>query len=191
MLQFMYSFQLSDGDWTHLWLSLVFQVANLSGKENTFTLKDFMYKEIQKDWPGYSEGDQQLLKRILFRYVRCYKLWGINMNDGWIWMFVCIQIENVCTDTYICMYLYKISICVYSAKFHPSMSADFLSSHSSSHREDKGRKKSFSESGTLRKSKLRACYIQTTLQCSLHSFCSCSRHQKFLFMFSELTVAQL
>ncbi|XP_041791062.1 RNA polymerase II elongation factor ELL [Chelmon rostratus] len=43
------------------------QVANLSGKDNTFTLKDFLYKEIQKDWPGYTEGDQQLLKRILFR----------------------------------------------------------------------------------------------------------------------------
>ncbi|CAN9500532.1 unnamed protein product [Ophioblennius macclurei] len=42
------------------------QVANLNGKENTFTLKNFWYKEIQKDWPGYTEGDQQLLKRILF-----------------------------------------------------------------------------------------------------------------------------
>uniref|UniRef100_H3CFG3 Elongation factor RNA polymerase II n=1 Tax=Tetraodon nigroviridis TaxID=99883 RepID=H3CFG3_TETNG len=43
------------------------QVANLNSKDNTFTLKDFFYKEIQKDWPGYTEGDQQLLKRILFR----------------------------------------------------------------------------------------------------------------------------
>uniref|UniRef100_A0A8C6P8P8 Elongation factor for RNA polymerase II n=1 Tax=Nothobranchius furzeri TaxID=105023 RepID=A0A8C6P8P8_NOTFU len=46
------------------------QVANLNGRENTFTLKDFMYKEIQKDWPGYTEGDQQLLKRILFRFAQ-------------------------------------------------------------------------------------------------------------------------
>ncbi|XP_029356290.1 RNA polymerase II elongation factor ELL isoform X2 [Echeneis naucrates] len=43
------------------------QVANLNGRDSTFTLKDFLYKEIQKDWPGYTEGDQQLLKRILFR----------------------------------------------------------------------------------------------------------------------------
>lgn len=43
------------------------KVANLSGRDNTFTLKDVLYKEIQKDWPGYTEGDQQLLKRILFR----------------------------------------------------------------------------------------------------------------------------
>uniref|UniRef100_A0A8C3A068 Elongation factor RNA polymerase II n=1 Tax=Cyclopterus lumpus TaxID=8103 RepID=A0A8C3A068_CYCLU len=46
------------------------QVANLNGKDNTFTLKDILYKEIQKDWPGYTEGDQQLLKRILFKYVK-------------------------------------------------------------------------------------------------------------------------
>ncbi|XP_054645989.1 RNA polymerase II elongation factor ELL isoform X1 [Dunckerocampus dactyliophorus] len=43
------------------------QVANLNGKDNTLTLKDFLYKDIHKDWPGYTEGDQQLLKRILLR----------------------------------------------------------------------------------------------------------------------------
>ncbi|XP_059197976.1 RNA polymerase II elongation factor ELL [Centropristis striata] len=47
--------------------SLLQQVANLNGRDNTFTLKDILYKEIQKDWPGYTEGDQQLLKRILFK----------------------------------------------------------------------------------------------------------------------------
>lgn len=46
---------------------LLLQVANLSAKDSTFTLKDCVYKEVQKDWPGYSEGDQQLLKRILVR----------------------------------------------------------------------------------------------------------------------------
>ncbi|XP_072833945.2 RNA polymerase II elongation factor ELL [Pogona vitticeps] len=43
------------------------QVANVSAKDSTCTLKDCLYKEVQKDWPGYSEGDQQLLKRTLFR----------------------------------------------------------------------------------------------------------------------------
>uniref|UniRef100_A0A3P9ABM6 OCEL domain-containing protein n=1 Tax=Esox lucius TaxID=8010 RepID=A0A3P9ABM6_ESOLU len=47
--------------------SLLQQVANLNGRDNTFTLKDSLFKDIQKDWPGYSEGDQQLLKRILVR----------------------------------------------------------------------------------------------------------------------------
>ncbi|KAJ8278881.1 hypothetical protein COCON_G00059470 [Conger conger] len=47
--------------------SLLQQVANLNARDNTFTLKDCMFKDVQKDWPGYSEGDQQLLKRILVR----------------------------------------------------------------------------------------------------------------------------
>ncbi|KAG5275822.1 hypothetical protein AALO_G00124940 [Alosa alosa] len=47
--------------------SLLQQVANLNGKDNTFTLKDCLFKEIQKDWPGYAEVDQQILKRILVR----------------------------------------------------------------------------------------------------------------------------
>ncbi|XP_060131328.1 RNA polymerase II elongation factor ELL isoform X1 [Zootoca vivipara] len=46
---------------------LLQQVANMNAKDSTFTLKDYLYKEVQKDWPGYLEGDQQLLKRILFR----------------------------------------------------------------------------------------------------------------------------
>uniref|UniRef100_A0A3P9LPL2 Elongation factor RNA polymerase II n=1 Tax=Oryzias latipes TaxID=8090 RepID=A0A3P9LPL2_ORYLA len=43
------------------------QVANLNSKDSTFTLKDFLLKDIQKDWPGYTEGDLQLLKGILSR----------------------------------------------------------------------------------------------------------------------------
>uniref|UniRef100_A0A674BM64 Elongation factor RNA polymerase II n=1 Tax=Salmo trutta TaxID=8032 RepID=A0A674BM64_SALTR len=49
--------------------SLLQQVANQNVRDNTFTLKDSLLKDIQKDWPGYTEGDQQLLKRILVRYV--------------------------------------------------------------------------------------------------------------------------
>lgn len=45
----------------------VLQVANMNTKDGTCTLKDCMYKDVQKDWPGYSEGDQQLLKRVLVR----------------------------------------------------------------------------------------------------------------------------
>uniref|UniRef100_A0A673JEG6 RNA polymerase II elongation factor ELL-like n=2 Tax=Sinocyclocheilus rhinocerous TaxID=307959 RepID=A0A673JEG6_9TELE len=46
---------------------LLQQVANLNSKDNTFTLKDCLFKEVQKDWPGYTEVDQQILKRILVR----------------------------------------------------------------------------------------------------------------------------
>lgn len=43
------------------------QVGQINSKDNTFVLKDGLYKELQKDWPGYTTGDQQLLKRILVR----------------------------------------------------------------------------------------------------------------------------
>ncbi|XP_048198542.1 RNA polymerase II elongation factor ELL [Perognathus longimembris pacificus] len=46
---------------------LLQQVANMSARDGTCTLRDCMYKDVQKDWPGYSEGDQQLLKRVLVR----------------------------------------------------------------------------------------------------------------------------
>lgn len=46
---------------------LLQQVANVNAKDGTWTLKDCVYKDVQKDWPGYSEGDQQLLKRMLIR----------------------------------------------------------------------------------------------------------------------------
>lgn len=39
----------------------------MNTKDGTCTLKDCVYKDVQKDWPGYSEGDQQLLKRMLVR----------------------------------------------------------------------------------------------------------------------------
>ncbi|XP_007461121.1 PREDICTED: RNA polymerase II elongation factor ELL [Lipotes vexillifer] len=46
---------------------LLRQVANVNAKDGTCTLKDCVYKDVQKDWPGYSEGDQKLLKRMLIR----------------------------------------------------------------------------------------------------------------------------
>ncbi|XP_028339344.1 RNA polymerase II elongation factor ELL isoform X3 [Physeter macrocephalus] len=46
---------------------LLQQVANVNAKDGTCTLKDCVYKDVQKDWPGYSDGDQKLLKRMLIR----------------------------------------------------------------------------------------------------------------------------
>ncbi|NWI15687.1 ELL2 factor, partial [Crypturellus soui] len=45
------------------------QVANLNPKDNSYTLKDYVFKEIQKDWPGYNEIDKQSLELILTRKV--------------------------------------------------------------------------------------------------------------------------
>uniref|UniRef100_A0A8D3CDK3 OCEL domain-containing protein n=1 Tax=Scophthalmus maximus TaxID=52904 RepID=A0A8D3CDK3_SCOMX len=47
--------------------SVVTEVGQLNSRDNTFVLKQSLYKELQKDWPGYTSGDQQLLKRILVR----------------------------------------------------------------------------------------------------------------------------
>uniref|UniRef100_A0AAY5E8M2 OCEL domain-containing protein n=1 Tax=Electrophorus electricus TaxID=8005 RepID=A0AAY5E8M2_ELEEL len=44
---------------------LLQQVANLNNKDNTYTLKDCLFKEVQKDWPGYTEVDQQILNHGL------------------------------------------------------------------------------------------------------------------------------
>nr|XP_046269172.1 RNA polymerase II elongation factor ELL-like [Scatophagus argus] len=47
--------------------SVLTEVGQINSRDNTFVLKDSLYKELQKDWPGYTSGDQQLLKRILVR----------------------------------------------------------------------------------------------------------------------------
>ncbi|NXN53524.1 ELL2 factor, partial [Rynchops niger] len=41
------------------------QVARWNPKDNSYTLKSYIFKEIQKDWPGYSEADKQSLESIL------------------------------------------------------------------------------------------------------------------------------
>ncbi|CAN9512439.1 unnamed protein product [Ophioblennius macclurei] len=43
------------------------QVANLNPKDNTYSLKDFIYRDVQRDWPGYSEDDKIQVDRILTR----------------------------------------------------------------------------------------------------------------------------
>uniref|UniRef100_W5LZT0 Elongation factor for RNA polymerase II 2 n=1 Tax=Lepisosteus oculatus TaxID=7918 RepID=W5LZT0_LEPOC len=47
------------------------QVANLNPRDNSYTLKEHMYKEVQKDWPGYSGQ----LRLFLFS-LRCRKAGG-------------------------------------------------------------------------------------------------------------------
>ncbi|KAM6104801.1 RNA polymerase II elongation factor ELL2-like [Pterocles gutturalis] len=41
------------------------QVANRDTKDNTYSLKNYLFKDIQKDWPGYTERDKELLELIL------------------------------------------------------------------------------------------------------------------------------
>ncbi|XP_023585896.1 RNA polymerase II elongation factor ELL2 isoform X2 [Trichechus manatus latirostris] len=43
------------------------QVANLNPKDLSYTLKDYVFKELQRDWPGYNEIDRQSLESVLSR----------------------------------------------------------------------------------------------------------------------------
>ncbi|NXN95734.1 ELL2 factor, partial [Rhinopomastus cyanomelas] len=43
------------------------QVATLNPKDNSYSLKEGFFKDVRKDWPGYSETDKQSLELILFR----------------------------------------------------------------------------------------------------------------------------
>ncbi|KAM3870967.1 RNA polymerase II elongation factor ELL-like [Diretmus argenteus] len=47
--------------------TLLLEVGQLNSRDNTYVLKDCLYKDLQKDWPGYTTGDQKLLRRILVR----------------------------------------------------------------------------------------------------------------------------
>lgn len=43
------------------------QVANLNPKDNSYSLKEFIFREVQRDWPGYSEDERVQVDRILIR----------------------------------------------------------------------------------------------------------------------------
>uniref|UniRef100_A0A7N8Y0T6 RNA polymerase II elongation factor ELL2-like n=1 Tax=Mastacembelus armatus TaxID=205130 RepID=A0A7N8Y0T6_9TELE len=51
--------------------SILEEVNNLlNPKDNSYLLKDDFYKHVQRDWPGYSEEERQLISRLLARWVR-------------------------------------------------------------------------------------------------------------------------
>uniref|UniRef100_A0AAY4ADV1 OCEL domain-containing protein n=1 Tax=Denticeps clupeoides TaxID=299321 RepID=A0AAY4ADV1_9TELE len=43
------------------------QVATLNPRDNSYSLKEHIYREVQKDWPGYSEDERAQLDLILAR----------------------------------------------------------------------------------------------------------------------------
>lgn len=48
-------------------VTFFFQVARLNPKSQSFTLKDDLYRHVQRDWPGYLEEEKQLIHRLLAR----------------------------------------------------------------------------------------------------------------------------
>lgn len=47
----------------------LFQVAKVHPKDSRYLLRDDFYKCVQKDWPGYGDGERQLISRMLARWV--------------------------------------------------------------------------------------------------------------------------
>ncbi|XP_061119783.1 RNA polymerase II elongation factor ELL2 isoform X2 [Conger conger] len=41
------------------------QVANLNPKDNTFSLKDHLYRDVRRDWPGYTQEEREQLEHSL------------------------------------------------------------------------------------------------------------------------------
>ncbi|CAL8289301.1 unnamed protein product [Gadus morhua 'NCC'] len=57
---------LTDGEKEEL-DQLLLEVGQLNNRDQTLVLRDQLYSEVQKDWPGYTPLDQTLLKRHLVR----------------------------------------------------------------------------------------------------------------------------
>ncbi|XP_020509971.1 RNA polymerase II elongation factor ELL [Labrus bergylta] len=47
--------------------SVLDEVAKLNPKDHSYTLKDELYRHVQRDWPGYLEEEKQLIHRLLIR----------------------------------------------------------------------------------------------------------------------------
>ncbi|XP_062244270.1 RNA polymerase II elongation factor ELL2-like [Platichthys flesus] len=46
---------------------LLEEVAKVNPKDSSYLLRDDFYKHVQRDWPGYSEEERQLISRLLAR----------------------------------------------------------------------------------------------------------------------------
>ncbi|XP_028306326.1 RNA polymerase II elongation factor ELL isoform X2 [Gouania willdenowi] len=48
-------------------ISVLEEVGKLNPKDQSFSLKDELYRHVNRDWPGYVEEEKQLLHRLLIR----------------------------------------------------------------------------------------------------------------------------
>ncbi|XP_031230027.1 RNA polymerase II elongation factor ELL2-like [Mastomys coucha] len=51
---------------------ILLQVANLNASTLSYSLKDSIFKEVQRDWPGYSKEDKQSLDLVLSRKLHLF-----------------------------------------------------------------------------------------------------------------------
>ncbi|XP_035581537.1 RNA polymerase II elongation factor ELL2-like [Zalophus californianus] len=62
---------------------ILHQVANLNTQSFSYTLKDCVFKELQKDWPGYNELERQSLELVLSRGVDAFQnATGTNSTES-------------------------------------------------------------------------------------------------------------
>uniref|UniRef100_A0A3Q3IYH4 OCEL domain-containing protein n=2 Tax=Monopterus albus TaxID=43700 RepID=A0A3Q3IYH4_MONAL len=47
--------------------SVLDEVGKLNSKDHSYSLKDELYRHVQRDWPGYLEEEKQLIHRLLIR----------------------------------------------------------------------------------------------------------------------------
>ncbi|XP_068169458.1 RNA polymerase II elongation factor ELL2 isoform X2 [Antennarius striatus] len=47
--------------------SVLDEVGKLNPKDHSYSLKDELYRQVQRDWPGYLEEEKQLIHRLLIR----------------------------------------------------------------------------------------------------------------------------
>uniref|UniRef100_A0A8C9XTP6 Si:ch211-13k12.2 n=1 Tax=Sander lucioperca TaxID=283035 RepID=A0A8C9XTP6_SANLU len=52
--------------------SVLDEVGKLNNKDHSYSLKDELYRHVQRDWPGYLEEEKQLIHRLLIRWVLSY-----------------------------------------------------------------------------------------------------------------------
>lgn len=57
-------------------------MANLNPKDLSYTLKDYVFKELQRDWPGYSETDRQTLDSVLSRKLNPSQNAGTSRSES-------------------------------------------------------------------------------------------------------------
>ncbi|KAI4825529.1 hypothetical protein KUCAC02_021209, partial [Chaenocephalus aceratus] len=48
--------------------SILEEVGKLNPKDHSYTLKDELYRHVQRDWPGYVEEEKQLIHRLLIKW---------------------------------------------------------------------------------------------------------------------------
>ncbi|XP_049579193.1 RNA polymerase II elongation factor ELL2 isoform X2 [Syngnathus scovelli] len=57
--------------------SVLDEVGKLNLKDNSYSLKDELYRHVQRDWPGYLDEEKQLIHRLLIR-----KLQPLHSSGG-------------------------------------------------------------------------------------------------------------